>query len=74
MRSRTSTDYVNENDDTVSEFDASTCSGDNFYGIFENKEEIITEDSIFRSTLIRKFGNIGSLKSLSVILQRIPII
>ena len=25
-------------DDLVSEFDASTCSGDNFYDIFENEE------------------------------------
>ena len=30
----------------VSEFDASTCSGDNFYDIFENVKEIITESSI----------------------------
>ena len=37
---------VNEKYYLVGEFDASTCSGDNFYDIFENEEEIITEDSI----------------------------
>ena len=37
---------MNGYDDYVGEFDASTCSGDNFYYIFENEEEIITEDSI----------------------------
>ena len=36
------TGSVNGNDDSVSEFDASTCWGD----IFENDEKIITEDSI----------------------------
>ena len=33
-------------DYSVSEFDTSTCSGDNFYGIFENEEDIINEGSI----------------------------
>ena len=41
---RSSTYFVNENDNLVCVFDASTCSGDNVYGIFENKEIIITED------------------------------
>ena len=41
---RSSTYFVNENDNLVCGFDASTCSGDNVYGIFENKEIIITED------------------------------
>ena len=41
MRSVTSTYYVDENDDQVSGFDTSICSGDNFYDIFENEEEII---------------------------------
>ena len=44
MRSIPSSESVNENDDSVREFDASTCSGDNFYDIFENEGEIITED------------------------------
>ena len=39
-----STDYANENDDLVSEFDVSTCLGDNIYEIFENKGKIIAED------------------------------
>ena len=39
-----STDSVNDNNDLVSEFDASNCVGDNFYDIFENEESIITED------------------------------
>ena len=37
---------VNGSDNYVREFDASTCSGDNVYGIFEIYETIITEDSI----------------------------
>ena len=32
--------------DLVSSFDASNCSGDNFYDIFGNEEQIITEGSI----------------------------
>ena len=31
---RTSKDYVNDNDDLVSGFDASSCAGDNVYNIF----------------------------------------
>ena len=46
MSSRPSSEYVNEKYDLVGEFDASTCSGDNFYDIFENEEEIIAWDSI----------------------------
>ena len=65
---------VNEKDDTVGEFDASTCSGDNVYDIFENKEEIITEDSIVWFNTNKKISKVGSLKSLSVIFQRIPMI
>ena len=38
------TDYVNDNDDLVSGFDAFTCSGDNVYNCFENEDGIITED------------------------------
>ena len=41
-----STDSVNGNDDLVSEFDASTCSGENIYEIFEKEDEMITENSI----------------------------
>ena len=40
------TGSVYGNDDLVSGFDASTCSGDNIYNIFENEDVIITEDSI----------------------------
>ena len=43
---RSSTDSVNDNDYLVSGFDSSTCSGDNVYDIFENEDEVITEDSI----------------------------
>ena len=31
----------------LDEFNESTCSVDKYYDIFDNKEEIITEDSIF---------------------------
>ena len=30
----------------LEEWDDSTCSGDTYYGIYDNEEEIITEDSI----------------------------
>ena len=43
---RRSAGSVNGNEDLVNGFDASTCSVDNVYDIFENEEEIITEDSI----------------------------
>ena len=38
MSSRKISESVNEKDDSVGEFDASTCSGDSFYDIFENNE------------------------------------
>ena len=41
-----SSEYVNDKDDLVGEFDVYTCSGDNYYDIFENEEEIITVYSI----------------------------
>ena len=43
---RSSTYSVNINEDSVSVFDASNCSGHNVYDIFENEDEIITVDSI----------------------------
>ena len=46
ISSRISSESLNEKYDLVSEFDASICSGGNFYDIFENEEEIITEGSI----------------------------
>ena len=46
MRSRPNSETVNYNDDSVCEFDVSTSSGDKFYDIFENEEEIISKDSI----------------------------
>ena len=41
---RSSKDSVNDDDDLVNGFDASTCSGDNIYGIFDNEDKTITED------------------------------
>ena len=44
---RSSSDYVNNNDDNlVSRFDESTCSGDTVGEIFDNVDNIITEGSI----------------------------
>ena len=40
---RSSTYSVNDNDYLVSGFDTSTCSGEDVYDIFENKDKIITE-------------------------------
>ena len=37
MRSIPGPESINDNDDYVGEIDASTCSGDNFYDIFENE-------------------------------------
>ena len=74
MRSRPSSESVNDNDDYIGGFDASTCSVDNLYDIFESEEEIITEDSLFWVNTKFFFGKVGSLKSLSVICQRIQII
>ena len=34
VKMRSSTDFVNDNDDFVIEFDASTCSDDNVYELF----------------------------------------
>ena len=45
QKMRSSTDSVNYNDDFFSGFDASTCSGDNIYDIFDNEDKIINEDS-----------------------------
>ena len=36
ISSRPSSEYFNEKDDSVGEFDSSTCSGENIYDIFEN--------------------------------------
>ena len=47
ISSRPSSEYLNEKDDSIGEFGAYTCSDDNFYDIFDNEEEIITEYSIF---------------------------
>ena len=44
---RSSTDILNGNEDLVSGFNASTCSGDNVYDIFDNEDKIITGNSIF---------------------------
>ena len=44
LEMRSSKDSVNDNDDLVNLFDASTCLGDNVYDIFDNKDKIITED------------------------------
>ena len=39
MRSRPTSEYVNDNGDLVGEFYASTCSGDNFYDIFRTNKK-----------------------------------
>ena len=54
-------------DDLVSGFDAPTCSYDNFYDIFENEDETITEDSIVWVNTNECFGKEGSLKLFTVI-------
>ena len=46
ISSRPSSEYLNEKGDSVGEFDASTCSGDKFYDIFDKEGEIINEGSI----------------------------
>ena len=44
----------------LDEFDASTCSGDSFYDIFDKEEEIITEVSIVWVNTNNPFGKEGS--------------
>ena len=56
----------------LDELDASTCSGDRYYYIFDKDEEIITEGSIVWVNTNTPFGKEGSLKSLSVMYQRMP--
>ena len=56
----------------LDEFDASTCSDDTYYDIYDNEEELITEDSIVWVNTNKPFGKEGSLKSLSVMCQRMP--
>ena len=69
-----STDYVNANDYLVSGFDASTCSGDNLYDIFDNEDEMITVDLNVWVNNNDCFGKGVSLKFLTVTCHRIPII
>ena len=69
-----STVSVNGNDDLVSEFYASTCSGDNVYDIFENEDEIITENSIVWVNTNKTIWEGSVNKYLSVIFQMIPTI
>ena len=49
------------------EFDASTCSGDSFMVFLINSKKSLLKVQLFRWTLIKPFGEEGSLKSLSVI-------
>ena len=44
------------------EFDASTCSGKNGYDIFENEDEIITNDSIVWVNTNRKIWEVRITK------------
>ena len=46
ISSRPSSEYLNEKDDSVGEFDASTYSDDRLYDIFDKEEEIITKGSM----------------------------
>ena len=71
MSSRQSSESVNEKDDLVGEFDASTCSGGNFYDIFRMRKKSLLNIQLLGSTLIKN-GEVGSLESLSMLLQRIP--
>ena len=61
---RSNTVSVNEYDDSVCGFDASTCSSKCFYDIFENEDKFITEDSFFWVNSNKKIGKEGSLNSL----------
>ena len=63
---RSSTYSINDNNDVVTGFDASTFPGDNFYDIFNNEDEIITKDSIVWINTNKKIGKGGSLKLLTV--------
>ena len=71
---RSSTNFVNENDDLVSGFDAFTCAGENVYDIFVNEGRIITDNSIVCLNTNKKIGNRGSLKFFTITFQIFQII
>ena len=56
----------------LDEFDASTCSGDTFYDIFDKEGERITEDSIVWMNINKTIWEWRVKKPLSLICQRIP--
>ena len=71
---RSGTYSVNENDYLISGFDASTCSGENIYEILRIRTKILLRTILFGSTLIKIFGKIGTLKPLTVSIQRIQLL
>ena len=57
INSRPSSESLNEKYDLVSEFDASTCSGDNFYNIFLiMSKKSLPKFQFFEWTLINHLG------------------
>ena len=73
-----SEDSVTNNDDNLfneqNKFDGFICSSHSVCDIFENDKDIINEILLFGSAQTNKSGMVSSLKLLSVILHRIPII
>ena len=56
---RSSTDYVNYNDDLVSAFYAYTCLGNNIYEILIMRKKLLMRIIMLGSTLIKMFGRGG---------------
>ena len=55
-------DERGDKDVDLDEFDASTCSGDSFYDIFDKEEEIISEGSIVWVNINKTIWEGGAIK------------
>ena len=71
---RSSTDSVNDNDNLVSGFDASTLQVTMFMTLLEIRIVLLIMIQLFGSTLIENYGKGGSLNFLTVICHSIPMI
>ena len=57
---RSTTGAVYENDDLVSGFDASTCSGDHFMTFLRMRNKLLLNIQLFGSTVIKNLGRKGN--------------
>ena len=74
MRSIPISESVNDNDNSVGEFDSSIFQEKTLMIFLRMRKKSLLKIQLFGSTLVKTFGRLGSLKPLSVICHRIPII